>query len=319
MGWEENERILFTRPVREAAARDFEETQRRREEKLRQLEKDKEFITETARIQNMLSTQRLNDPQVFTDILRRITYLGIFLTPHKVERELKQIRDKRTKMVFQEYIRYCSRFHVSLQQVNSSFRVVPQPPFKSKFRVLVVDGRFRPYAPAYRCEKELVYSDLYASARVEFHPILEQMIKDGTAVGVMVKDKSGRSALNELEAFAYDPEKLTFVLHDAKQRHVYCLIGEKVSVDKVWKKAAKLVTALQREFYGRSKAGRPRNVPELQRTIAQLVQKRSLKDIAIENVTALGKPTEKAVAAEQVKLSRVAKKAGLHRYTPRDN
>jgi hypothetical protein len=93
-------------------------------------------------------------------------------------------------------------------------------------------------------------------------------LSQGRTKVVQVDDRSGSSALNQLEGLAYDADALTFILHNTpQQKYIFCLVGEKVATDTTWRSAGKAVNALQKKFYGRQKAGRPVNVARLKHAV----------------------------------------------------
>ena len=70
--------------------------------------------------------------------------------------------------------------------------------------------------------------------------------------------------MSVLEHVAYFPEGITFVLHNAEQPYLLCLVGEKVSVE-LWRKLSTTVTGIFRKKFGRGKAGRPKDLSKLRK------------------------------------------------------
>jgi hypothetical protein len=144
-----------------------------------------------------------------------------------------------------------------------------------------------------------VYS--FESERINIPPAVQEQITSGKVKFVEFEDESWSSALNELEHFAYYPEGLTFVLHQAEQPYLLCLIGEKVS-DKLWRQASPVKTALLKKSLGRGTAGRRRDPKRLRESIKIRQRGGPLKGKITQN-DKLKKPIESG----QAYLSRVGK------------
>jgi hypothetical protein len=143
------------------------------------------------------------------------------------------------------------------------------------------------------------YDHYFEADRMEVPPGLEKLVTSGKAKFVLIEDESWSSALSKLEYFANYPEGLTFVVHEAEQPYLLCLIGEKVS-DKVWKQGSRARNALQKKYFNRGKAGRPPNIPRLRRTIKQRKSPGALKSKII-----LEDNPDKKLSSEQSYSSRV--------------
>jgi hypothetical protein len=151
----------------------------------------------------------------------------------------------------------------------------------------LVGGHFEP-AEGYP-GGDVPYDYYYEADRMEVPPGLEKLVASGIAKFVLIEDESWSSSLSKLEYFANYPEGLTFVVHEAEQPYLLCLIGEKVS-DKVWKQGSRARSALLRKYFDRGKAGRRPSIPRLRRAIKLRTRPGSLKskiivpDEPVENV-----------------------------------
>jgi hypothetical protein len=251
---------------------DWEAGEQSRRAKLRRLQKDSAFIIETEKMEAKLSEFKRANPAAFRRFFQRFGYPALF-RPGKVETILRESVEKPEEQdTLRDYIRYASRFQVWLRPRNNSFEMSVQAPFESKFRVDLVDGRCQSADPDVVSDSpEVIFEDLYADDNVEVPDTnLADLLGAGKAKLVQLDDKKGRSVLNEIESFAYDPAALTFILHKSEKPYVFVLVGEKVAMDTTWKAAGKVVNALQKKLYGRSKAGRPRNIPKLRKAIKVL-------------------------------------------------
>lgn len=291
------------------AGEEFDQLQRDRAARKRSLEKDKEFVAATARVKWKLNSLRAKLPAIVNSFLDQCGYLTLMLRPDRVRALLDEVKNPEAADVLREYMNYCMRFQVCMLRTKRSFRIIPMAPFKHMFHVGMVKGKLRASDPLVRAEREPVYSDLYES-KLELPPNVSAFAD--TVNFVRLEDESGRSVLNEIEAFAYDPERLTFIMHKAQHQYLYCLIGENISTDKAWKQAGKLVTALQKVWCSRSKAGRPSDFSKMKKVIAARRQTRPLKEFAAR--TAAG-TLSKDVATVQSYVSRLAKRMGLPKRT----
>jgi len=88
---------------------------------------------------------------------------------------------------------------------------------------------------------------------------LRKLVRSDKATFLEISDSEGSSALHDIEHL-YHPDKLLFIVHRGLRPFLYCLIGERLLTSSTWKSAAKIVTELQGELYGRSKAGRKKNL-----------------------------------------------------------
>jgi hypothetical protein len=249
-----------------------------RSARLRKLKKDKDFVTETASLQHDLITLRNKDAKVFLKVFRSLGPLSS-LSSSARNKWLRKVTDPASQQIFSDYIRYVARFKVELD-FRHDFRPRPfGPPSGIAMHARIEDGHLQ-WAEEGPEPGEMVYDYLFLDEKMEIIPALAELIGSGGARLLQVDGGGGTSLLQELEYLTYDPSKLAFIIHRGDQPRVYCLIGEAVSTDKLWRDAGKVVTALQKALYGRQKAGRPANLKRRTKAIRLVRSSESPKDQA---------------------------------------
>jgi hypothetical protein len=238
------------------------ETTRRLASRKRELNKDKQFILETAKLKidlkNFLAKREAHVRSFFHKF-------GEPVGPRLREARqfVRSIKSKKLKGVLGDYIKYAARFGVWFRLRGKSFRLKYEIPWGTKFHVKLVEEHFE---PADGQAGGGPYEYYFEADRMTVPDGLEKLIVSGKGKFVLIEDEHSSSALSELEYFANYPEGLTFIVHAAEQPYLLCLIGEKVS-DKVWKQASTARSELLRECFKRAKAGRPPDISRLRRTI----------------------------------------------------
>jgi hypothetical protein len=124
-------------------------------------------------------------------------------------------------------------------------------------------------------------AEYFESKELAVPPQIQTLIESGEAKLVRIDDSSGCSVLNDIESFAYHPEGITLVLHNAERPYLLCLYGEKVS-KQLLDHAGKAISAFQREHYERGKGGRPVNLERRKKARELLKQPGSMKDKAAQ-------------------------------------
>jgi hypothetical protein len=131
---------------------------------------------------------------------------------------------------------------------------MPSGSWQTKFRAQLVDGFFReinPEAPGIEVfENERCVDDDLPGPTDE----LEKLCVSGRAKFLQLDDKQGKSAIHEIEDIARGPDSITFILHTSSRNYLFCLVGENVPVDSLWREAGKAVNSLQIQLYGRKKS-----------------------------------------------------------------
>jgi len=250
----------WTKEVLEAAVeegRALEEEQARR---MDALSRDSAFVRATGKIHKDLVQLQKQKPEIFRCFYKEFSHRRVY-DPVRLKKMLDRVKDDDAKLILRNYIKYVSRFQVRFYRSEGSLRPVPLAPFKAKFHVRVTNGKLEAASEAVRNADDPVWEDLYAEDELEIPEQLADLIKGRHAKVVQVDDHTGRSVLNELESFAYRDDALTFILHHTQhQKYILCLVGENVTTDETWRQAGKVVTALQKQFYSRTKSGRPSGV-----------------------------------------------------------
>ncbi len=225
--------------------------------KWRKLGKNPGVVFETLRLKSRLEKAYEKDPKAVKAFFVRYSFpTGSRIL--EIRRYIRKIGHKSIRDALQQYVKYVARFGVMMyiRKKKSHFRTAAIPPFGSQFHVALSRGQLRPVRPT-------PSGPYIEDEKVEMPDAL-----NGFVQAVRIDDEDGSSVLTQLEAFAYHREGLTFMIHDAEQPYIICLVGEDADSD-MWKKAAKVSHALRRECYG-EKAGRPGDIPHALRVAAQL-------------------------------------------------
>jgi hypothetical protein len=272
------------------------------------LDRDKVFLDETQRIEGELN-RLLNDfPGVFAKFFREFGELSVRLQNPDLEQFLTQ-SPARAREILQSYIAYTRRFRVWFLRRNGKFKIYPAGPWQTKFRAQLVDGFFselNPEAPGV----EVVESARYADYDLPVPTAeLQQLLSSGKAKLLQLDDKRGKSAIHEIEDIAYDPDSITFILHKSDRPYLFCLVGENVGVDSLWRKAGKAVNSLQIQLYNRRKVGRPRELNKWKKA-AQLRERPDSKPLKEKAFELLDDPENKPanLGSAQSFLSKAGKR-----------
>jgi hypothetical protein len=244
--------------------------------KWRKLGVNKDFIQETSRLKYRLEKAFGTDPKSVRGFFRSYS-LPTGSRIGKINKYIEDIANGDVRDVLQLYVRYVARFGVTmyLRKKRPHFRTKGQLPFGSRFHVSLSKGHLRPIGPF----SGGPFVDYFEDETVQMPDAVSNFLKTASAKFVRIDDEDGSSVLTELEAFAYNWEGLTFILHKAEQPYIICLIGENAD-SKMWKSATRAVHALRRECYG-EKAGKPADIRQLIKVSAQLRRAGSSKEKAI--------------------------------------
>jgi hypothetical protein len=276
------------------------EQKRRLIARKRELDTDEQFIIEEARLQGEFEKFFAKYPKPLKEFFRQFSsFYGFRLG--QIKQFLDSLSDERLRRLLNRYIAFVSRFGVQFKfhERQPRFRRDVLIPYGSKFHVRMVKRHFEPGQGS--IDQDAQFGDSFESERINIPPAVQEQITSGKVKFVEFEDESWSSALNELEHFAYYPEGLTFVLHQAEQPYLLCLIGEKVS-DKLWRQASPVKTALLKKSLGRGTAGRRRDPKRLRESIKIRQRGGPLKGKITQN-DKLKKPIESG----QAYLSRVGK------------
>jgi len=145
----------------------------------------------------------------------------------------------------------------------------------------VADGQLLPFEKRWEGDDEQSIDVSFATEHVDVPLPLAEATKQRKAKFVRIDDGDGSSCLSILEQVTYFPEGLTFILHNAEQPYLMCLIGEKVSTA-LWRELGKTVSAMLRENFGRGTAGRPTDLSKLRKVEKLLKKPGPLKEKAFQ-------------------------------------
>jgi len=253
----------------------------------RQRASDPKFVLTKDRLLLKLEKHYQQAPEMVTDFFRQFSWPGA----PKLKRLTAFFRDMPDgplKKILSEYVQFAGRFRVhfilrkrSREQHKSPphFRVVEDLPNPATFHVRVVNGQLVPIGPV--PDDDMPIDVSFERKLKKLPEPLNSAIQQGLAKAVRIDDEEGSSCLTPLEQVAYFPEGVTFVLHEAEQPYLLCLVGERVSVEQ-WRKLSTAVTAILREKFGRGKAGRPKDLQKYRQAKKLLKQPGPLKEKAIK-------------------------------------
>lgn len=260
------------------------------------LQKDAVFIRETEALQEGFEAASLSKPKTVDAFLRRFKIPSPFLKS-KAKRFLDATPSKMAGL-FKKYRQYATRFGVYFIRKGESFEWRVMAEFGWKFRVNQRDGHLEATEYVPEGNPRL---DFFEAPSLQIPAPFQALIDTKVAKFVQIDDTSGTFAFNELEQFSYYDRGLTFIVHNAEQPYLYCLIGEKATKE-LWGKAGTSISAFQRQF-GRGKGGRPTTNVELRKVMREaLKQPGRKKEKAIELIP------DVATTSGQSYLSRVAKR-----------
>jgi hypothetical protein len=257
--------------------REIDTMQAATDQKWRKLNNDKPFLLETEKLTKSLEDTLVQHPSYLKAFFRNFGYpLGRLKA---VRHFLSKAPDEKTRRTFEAYVRYVARFGVLLKRRNTvpHFHPYPLVPWGSTFHVRIKKAQLLPVVPHPGGDEPYVY--FFESDPKSAPPYLRKPIKSGEVKFVEIDDEDSSSVLTRLESFAYYSEGITFMVHNAEQPYLFCLIGEKVTND-IWRNANTAVTAFQRALVGKGKAGRKADVKRLKQILRMRKQQVSQKEIA---------------------------------------
>lgn len=264
----------------------------------RELNADKVFILETEKLRDRLEQGLTHFPKTLNAFFRHFSYpVGTRLP--ELNEFLESVKNARLRKLLNQYVKYVARFGAVIRLRNNRVAVEYLIPWGLTFHVRLENGHFEPAKR--NSDEDTPYEYFFESDTVKVPPALRKQMKSNGVKFVRIDDNKWSSILSKLEYFAYDPSCLTFILHNAEQPYLFCLVGEKATYD-LWKKTGKVVTAFTREQFNREKAGRPKNLVRFRHAI-QLRKKPGQKK---QNLAVSG-DSEKDFKSQQSYSARVGK------------
>jgi hypothetical protein len=225
---------------------------------LRALAKDDAFRDETEAVRLDLNAAYGFDPATVDAFMRQFWYPSpaVYL---KARQFLERIQGSALRAALLRYLEYASRFGVYMvrraRKERTKFAIRGIAPSGEKFHVRVVEDHLEPAAGMPEDEPFVEY---FSDDTLPVVPELQKAISEGDARFVQIEDDSFSTVLSELEEFAYGPDAITFIVHRAERRHLFCLMGERVTQPQL-RAALPAVSSILRKYYNRGKAGRPRD------------------------------------------------------------
>jgi len=258
---------------------EFERSERRRRAREQALNDDAAFLQCREKLQQELQTAYRYHPAAIEEFFK-LYHLPSPFTLRRSREFIETFRGDDIRKVLTDYLQFANRFRVCFNFVKkpAHFELRVFPPYGWKFHVKQVKGQLRAMGPVSPEDPDLSEVDYFEASDLEVPRAAGELIKQRLAKFVQIDDESGFSALNDLENFAYFENGITFVLHRADQPYLLCLFGEAVKKETLHA-AGKIVSAFQREYYGR-KAGRPPDVGRMKKTFEQLRKPGPMKEKA---------------------------------------
>jgi hypothetical protein len=244
----------------------FDRMEKARSARLAYLDGDKLFFEETRRIQNDLKEVLNNYPGTFERFFQSFSELSVRLESVDLDQFLEKM-PQRAREILLDYIAYARRFRVWFTWQKGAFRIWASGPWQQKFRAKVADGFLReidPEAPGVEVIENQRYVDDDLTVPT---PELEKLLGSGRAKFFQLEDQSGKSILHQIEEIAYEPESITFIRHKSSRDYLFCLVGENVPIDSLWREAGKVANSLQSQLYGRKRVGRPPKLEKWKKAI----------------------------------------------------
>ena len=242
--------------------------------KLRALGKDKAFILETELMKARLEQAYGIHPDKVKEFLRRFRH-PLSRRNTEVDKFLNDVKGDDLRSILKDYVGYSERFGVfiRLNKNRPLFRVSVVETYGPLLHAKVVEDHLTPI----KSDPGESFYALLENNNLEIPDELKEQVANGIASFIQIDDESRTSVISELETVAYRPNAITFVLHNARQPYLLCLVGENVSQETV-RLAGKVINAFRKKHLGRSSAGRPTDVVELYKTLKALKKNLDLKE-----------------------------------------
>jgi hypothetical protein len=134
---------------------------------------------------------------------------------------------------------------------------------------------------------------------------------------LQIEDEDWSSALSEIERLAYEPNGITFIVHNARYPYLFVLLGEALRLEDL-RQLLPVIEKLRNKYQGRVNRGRPANAKVLAADLKTLSEPTSMKQKAIESTERLranslsGDALEKAIATNTRRLQRRKAKIKTH-------
>ena len=282
----------------------------RLQEKQRRLDNDPEYIIATLDVTNRLEKAYVVDAKSVSKFFRRFGQFGSPYSIQKILHFLKSLYESKKRKIavaLYKYIQYSIRFGVVMRTLKGvpQFKPVVIPQVARKFHAKITRNFLKPVRPVPKDHEMAEYfeePDLQEPSELgkNFDPALVNYF--------VIEDRRDDSLLKQIEAVAYNPDRITFIQHNAEIPFLFCLIGENFQ-KKDFKNALSFVTRFQHERFGRG-AGRPRDTQRLKQEIRALqnlsgAQKAAAFDLAAKRFRSV---SVSKMTTAQNRLSRLKRK-----------
>lgn len=298
------------KPTPDASAEDWLAGSRKA--RLDALNKDKEYILQTAERQRELKDAYAQNPDAVKRFFKRFSLTSPFAEP-RIREHLATVVDPNIRRALENYVRYANRFRVYFRLKTNplDFKARPWMLYGNKFHVKIVGGHLEGVRKSPFDEDSFAAS--FGSDSMDVPRAILELIDAGKATFVRIDDHGdiygrgetrGYSLLKDLESFAYRDDGVAIIHHDAEQPYFVCIFGEKMKKD-VLADLGKSLTEFQQKHFFRSRGGRPPKLDRLKKRVEVDAKPMSNIQKAVELAELDG---EKKVKAEEVKLSQMRSK-----------
>ena len=259
----------------------------------RRLGKSEEFVWETMRLKWKFQLLYQGNPDLVRQFfsptpLRKVATFSVSLIDlRQLERRIGSVEKGEDRSLLWRYVNYAVRYGVLLQLFPKQpyFRVREgQGAIDDRFRVVIRNGDLVPSGPT--PEDDAAFADGFESNVSAATTRLEQLVKSGDAKYVLIDDEDPFSLFRQMFYFAYSPDQVTVFRYNSVPRHSLFLIGQNVSLTKVWQNLRKVIAADQRSSAKRDQRGAPTELRKLCGKLHALIESTdSQSNIAARFVT----------------------------------
>jgi len=244
----------------------------------RKLSQSEEFVWETMRLKWKFQRLYQENPNLVRQFFlstspRKVATFSVsFGDFPELERRIRSVKEDEYRSLFIRAVNYVFQYGVA-------FQLFPKPPYfrvregqraiEDRFRVAIRAGDFVPRGPI---PEDSAFADGFESNVNAATPQLEELVKSGDAKYVLIGDEDQFSLLRQMFSFAYSPDQVTVFRYDSVPRHSLFLVGQNVSLNKVWPELRKVIAADQLSSAKRDQRGAPTKVQKLYSQLNALVR-----------------------------------------------
>lgn len=205
-------------------------------------------------------------------------------------------------LALDRYITFALRFNVRLRLHRNPphFRVVTSPLSGTRFHGCTLESLEDNLAPWTASDIEGEFVE-YEHPDLPLPEGVEEMIACSKSAWLQIDDADTNSLLAQIEDVVYDPERVSFVFHNANSPFLFCLIGENVG-DEAWREAGKIKNRFQQQMFGTGKRGKRPNLNKRAAEYNALGTPSQAKSKAVDLLN--GKGTERELESKLRELRR---------------